>query len=261
MEFKLNYDRELTIEAKNRIGKFGKISEIWHNNFAPSNVIGNCTDLFRKLNPTSEKDFFEKYFKYAEENTEKLNIRERGIVYKDFLSLIENYRTMANSNSGENFNFETYYYDALCHIITETYDGKINEINFMNYLKNLGYNVSFFSGYVDTKYGVDIKIDTDNGNKRAIQIKPLSFFKSKREDVHFDRIQLVKKYHNFLKDFGYKTDYAIYYKDRNNDKVFWLKNNDGYRFTIDELFQYDNNDLENTLVVQNLDNKEFVSTL
>ncbi len=64
-----------------------------------------------------------------------------------------------------------------------------------------------------------------------------------------------------MKDFGYKTDYAIYYKDRNNDKVFWLKNNNGYRFTIDELFQYDNNDLENTLVVQNLDNKEFVSTL
>ena len=76
------YFRNKTLKAKEQLRKVSLIREIWHSRFAPSNKIGNCTDLFRKHNPISEKDFCDKYFKYAEEHQD-LPINERGLTYDE----------------------------------------------------------------------------------------------------------------------------------------------------------------------------------
>lgn len=241
------YFKKRTIEAKNKIGKNGIISTIWHDNFAPSNKIGNCTNLFRKHMPQNEKDFCDKYFKYSEEN-KGLPISERGLTYDEFVTLVKNYMSTANTKSGMNYDYDTYFNDALCHIITETYDGKIMELEFRKFLESMGYKCDYFDGSTDAKYGVDIKVTRDDGKVSAIQIKPISFFKSKRIDVHRDRVAMVHKYHNFLKDYGCKTYYAIYYKDKNRDITLWLKNGNGYRFKIDELFSYEKDAIDTTLV-------------
>ncbi len=247
------YFRNKTLKAKEQLRKVSLIREIWHSRFAPSNKIGNCTDLFRKHNPISEKDFCDKYFKYAEEHQD-LPINERGLTYDEFVTLVNNYMTAGNAVSEKQFDYETYFNDALCHIITETYDGKIIERDFKNFLEGLGYKCDYFDGSIDAKYGVDIKVTRDNGKVSAIQIKPISFFKSKKSDVRKDRIAMVHKYHKFLNDYGYKTYYAVYYKDKEKNYTLWLKNGNGYRFKIDELFKYDPENISET--VQEIDLKD-----
>ena len=86
-----------------------------------------------------------------------------------------------------------------------------------------------------------------DGKTSAIQIKPITFFKSKRNDVHQDRVNLIHKYYNFLNDYNLKTYYAIYLKDNDNGNIFWLKNGDGFRFRLNEVFDYDVNNIDNTL--------------
>ena len=241
------YFKNRTIKAKEEIGKYGIISSIWRDKFAPSNKIGNCTNLFRKLKPKNEKDFCDKYFQYAEEHKD-LPISQRGLTYTEFIELVKNYMESANKANGIEFTYETYFNDALCHIITETYDGKIMELSFMRFLESLGYECDFFEGNIDAKYGVDIKVTRkSDGKTSAIQIKPITFFKSKRNDVYKDRVNLIHKYNNFLKDYNIKTYYAIYLKDKDNGNVFWLKNGDGFRFRLNELFDYDVNNINSTL--------------
>lgn len=239
------YVREKTIKAKNILRKYSIISEIWRRDFAPSNKIGNCTNLFRMHNPNNEEDFCNKYFEYAEKNRD-LPISKRGLTYDEFRDLVNEYMSRANAASGKNYDFDTYYNDVLCHVITETYDGKLNEMQFKAFLENLGYKCSYFDGTIDGKYGVDIKVTRGDNKVSAIQIKPITFFKSKRSDVYKDRIAMIYKYHNFLKDYGYKTYYAIYEKNKTTGEIKWVKNGNGFRFKLDELFEYDINDITNT---------------
>ena len=57
---------------------------------------------------------------------------------------------------------------------------------------------------------------------------------------------MCHKYENTLKDFGIKTYYAIYMKNKQNGAILWLKNGNGYRFKIDELCTYDPNNIDET---------------
>jgi hypothetical protein len=246
------YFRNRTIKAKEEIGKYGIISRIWHDKFAPSNRIGNVTNLFMKLKPKDEKDFCDKYFQYAEEHKD-LPISQRGLTYSEFVELVKNYMESANKANGIEFTYETYFNDALCHIITETYDGKIIELRFRRFLESLGYECDFFEGSIDAKYGVDIKVTRKSEGKTfAVQIKPISFIKSRRNDVHDARVELIYKYHNFLKDYKLKTYYAFYFKDKDTGNIFWLKNGDGFRFKLEELFSYDETNIDKTAKVKQI---------
>jgi len=245
------YFRSKTTAAKEKIGKYAKISQIYRDNFSPSNVIGNCTNLYRKLQPKDDKDFCDKYFKYASEN-KSLPIRDRGLTYEEYEATVKRYMELANACDEETFEYEDYFYDLLCHIITETYDGQQNEREFREFLTKLGYECDYFDGKIDAYYGLDIKVTRNDGKLSAIQIKPISFFKSTRTDVHRDRINLVAKYYNALNDLGIKTYYAIYYKDKKTNTILWLKNGNGYRFKLNELFSYDLKNIEKTLSVKYL---------
>lgn len=242
------YSREKTIEAKKTIGRYAAISEFYKKCFAPSKYIGNCTNLFRKLKPIDHSDFCDKYFKYAEEHKEDMDIWNRGLTVEEFEKEVDLYYTIGNRVSRATFDRDIYLNDLLCHIITETYDGKIQEQKFMEFLEKKGYECGFFDGEIDADYGVDIKVTNPrNGNVSAIQVKPITFFKSNRSDVYADRVALVHKYYKCLNDFGIKTYYAIYNKDVNSGNVSWQKNQDGgYRYRINELFSYDIEDINST---------------
>lgn len=239
------FNNEECLKAKALLGKNNVISTIWHDYFAPSNRIGNCTNLYRKLKPESCEDFYKKYLEYAE-NNQTLPISQRGLTYDELSSLAERYKKTVEDKTNLSYEISTYFYDALCHIIVETWDGQANERDFISYLKGLGYNCSKFDGAVDAKYGVDIKVERGDGRVSAIQIKPISFFKSNRSDVQSDRINLCQKYEEALNDMGIKTYYAIYVKDRETGDITWVKNNGMYRFRIGELFNYDPSDIRGT---------------
>lgn len=239
------FDNEECLKSKAILGKNGIVSTIWHNYFAPSNRIGNCTNLYRKLNPTDCNDFYEKYIKYGEEHME-LPISKRGLSYDELVSVAERYKKAVEEKTNLSYDLSVYFYDALCHIIVETWDGQQNERDFIKFLTNLGYKCSKFDGKIDAKYGVDIKVTRNDGRVSAIQIKPISFFKSNRSDVQTDRINLCIKYEEALKNLQFKTYYAIYVKDKATGDITWVKNGNGYRFRINELFNYDQNDIRGT---------------
>lgn len=243
MQFLFNKDE--CLKSKAILGKNSIISTIWRNSFAPSNRIGNCTNLYRKLNPTDCNDFYEKYLNYAEEHQE-LPISKRGLSYNELLALAERYKKATEEKLKLSYDLSVYFYDALCHIIIETWDGQQNERDFIRFLTKLGYKCSKFDGKIDAEYGVDIKVTRDDGRISAIQIKPISFFKSNRSDVQTDRINLCKKYEDAYRNLGFKTYYAIYAKDKDTGDITWVKNGNGYRFRVNELFGYDPSDIKGT---------------
>ena len=162
------------------------------------------------------------------------------------------YRVYVEKKTGLTYDFETFFYDAVCHIIIETWEGQQNERDFKKYLNKIGYECSDFDGHIDGKYGLDIKVTRNDGKVSAIQIKPISFFKSYRDDVQSDRVNLCQKYENALRELGIKTYYAIYQKDKKTNEIYWVKNGDMFRFRINELFDYDPEDIEGTFVRRKL---------
>ncbi len=240
MIYEFNVDK--CIEAKNKFHTIRKITSIWRNSFAPSNRIGNCTNLYRKLMPKNYEDFYKKYIAYGKEHRYSLSIRERGLSYEELIELSEEYKRMA-SECGEDYDLSYFFYDALSHIIIETFDGQYYEEEMKKYLtEKCGYICTKLNGKDDGKYGIDIIINGEKG----IQIKPLSFFISDRDDVVLDRINACIKYENTLSEKKMETYYAIYNRDKKSGEVTWAKNGKGYAFVIKDLFSYDPNDIEHT---------------
>lgn len=227
------FDVEECNNSKLILGGSSDVMNVWRANFAPSVSVGNCSNLYRLLKPSSASDFFEKYIDYAEKNKDK-RIYDRGLTFNELVDLAERFKEESERYSGENHDLRVYLNNALCHIIVETWDGQQMERDFINYLKSLGYECDKFDGHIDAKYGVDIRCSKDGKKPIAIQIKPISFFYSKREDVKKDRIGLYLKHLSAKNDLGIETFYAIYKKD--GDVVKWIKNGDGFRFRLTDLF-------------------------
>ena len=240
--FEFNYEK--CLKYKKQFGKNRNFSLIWRNNFAQSNKIGNCTNLYRKILPVSYEDFYKRYIEYAENN--KLSpIKDRGLTYDELISLASDYKSMCEKTCNCNFNIECYFYEAVSHIIIETFDGQYQERVFREYLTKKGYKCECFEGNFDGKYGVDIKI-INNSKIFGLQIKPLTFFLSTRDDVVQDQKNLCYKYEKLLHDYNIKTFYAIYVRDKDNN-IKWLKNKNGFKFKIEELFDYDPNNIFKTV--------------
>lgn len=239
------YDENATKAAKEKIGKYNSIMEIWRKKYSGKKSIGNVTNLCRLHKPTSNKDFCEKYFKYASENI-TLPIKDRGLTEQEFIVMSKCYMRDGNAASGNNYDLELYMNDALHHTITQTYDGQSFERLFRDYIERLGYECDVVDGEIDANYGIDIVVKKDGKTLFYIQVKPYSFFLSNKEYVNKDRVWLCHKYEDTLKDFGYKTYYAIHYKDNANGSVKWLKNGDKFLFRINNLFRYDKNDIDGT---------------
>lgn len=211
------------------------------------NRVGNLTDLFRLHKPQSEEDFFKKYIAYAEEHKEELPIIKRGLTNDELLERATTYMTLANKSANTTFELDLYIKDMLCHLITETYDGKKCEMQFFNYLISCGYEPEFVCGELDSEYGVDILIGKED-KSLAIQVKPISFFKSTRSDVCQDKAKLIRNNYKLLQKRGIKTVYAIYHKDKKTNEIKWALNKKGkFKFCLDELFTYNLSDIEGTL--------------
>ena len=206
------YNKENTISAKNILRTDEKICDIWKIYYSPSNKIGNCTNLYRLHKPKTYEDFFQKYVSYASEHKD-LPISKRGLTEEEIIKMANDYMERGNAVSDKPHQFETYLNDIICHIITETFDGKVQETNFSKFLETLGYKCDYFEGSIDALYGLDIKVTNQYGRASAIQIKPLAFFTSPRIYIQKDRINLCAKYEKALSEQKLKTYYAIYKKD------------------------------------------------
>ena len=252
----INFSRTRCVNAKKKLGGDGNIMSIWRKCFAPSNHVGNCTNLYRKLKPNSCEDFFRKYVEYAKENV-GMPISQRGLSEEELFDLARHYKeTCEGRGTSVDASVDDYLNDALCHIIVETWDGQHTEQEFVDFLENTlpqGYKCSKFEGSMDAKYGVDIKVTRSDGKVSAIQIKPVSFFMSNRPDVQKDRMKLCEKYVSTISDHSIKTYYAIYNQDKETGDVQWMVNTDGrFRFKVDDLFGFDPSNIQGTFVRKRL---------
>lgn len=251
MGSQIDFDKDKCIAARDILGKNPTIRTIYKNNFSYGKYIGNCTELFRRHNPTSYEDFYRKYITYAKEHPNKV-IYYRGLSYDELLHTAEEYKKMTEEKVDVNYDLSVYFYDLVCHIIIETYNGQNIERSFINYLTSLGYKCDNFVGRIDAKYGVDIRVTNKNDNVYAIQIKPISFFKSNKTDVQEDRISLCLKYTEAMAVLGIETFYAIYEENKETNEIKWLKNKNGFKFKINDLFEFDKDNIANTIIRKKL---------
>lgn len=245
------YKREETIKAKEILGKDNNVRKIFHSMFSKTSSVGNLTNLFRLHNPSSEQEFCSRYFSYAE-NNKHLPIVERGMTYDEFLTAVDTYKKYGDENSNTSYNYEYYFNDLLCHLFTETFDGKRVEVEFNQYVRNKGYETFYCNGVLDSKYGLDILVKDKEGKYFGIQIKPITFFLSRKSDVFKDKMKLIRNYHTLLEDKNLKTYYAIY---KNGNDIHWILNNDNILFTIESLFSYDLSNLKKSLLTHKLPTK------
>ena len=240
--------------AKRILGGYAAMQNVYHDNFAPSEYIGNCTALRRKLCPNSYEDFFEKMVTFAENNVE-LPIIKRGLTRDELVESGKRYKQMIEErNPYINNDLNVYINDLLCHIIVETYDGGLRENEIIDYLtKYRGISCENFEWDIDTKYGVDVKIEMDNGMKYGIQVKPISFFcpykhRPSKAALLTDWVGMVNKRDMMRDNFGMDTIYAIYVQDKKTGDVEWVKRDNGkLTFRLEDLFTYDENNIRGTI--------------
>lgn len=230
---RIEFSEKKCRSAKERIRRFEPAMKVWGREFSPSRSIGKCTFLFRTLLPESYDDFFAKYVKYAEEHN-GYPIKDRGLTEEELIKCSEKYKKLAEENCGDKFPVDDYLYDALCHIIVETFDGMGNERLALEYMKGLGINAEYASYAYDSEYGIDIVAKDGDRILYGVQVKPESFLTSNRADVRTDRWLLVKKKDKALSD-GIKTYYMVYRKDTDDKPVWIMQKNGKFAWTFDAL--------------------------
>ena len=241
------FDINKCIECKKILNKSPKSRIIYKNKCSYGPFLGNCTNLYHKLKPLNYKDFYDKELKYAEEN-QNLPIEDRGLTYEEFYMLAYKYKVLLEDCTRLRYDLSVYFYALVCHAIIETFVGQKKEEMIMDYITNKGFEVKKVEGKKDAKYGVDIEV-IGKGQHFYLQVKPISFFKSEYPDTHEDRIDACRKREEILELEGFDTYYIIYDLDWETSKIKWVNNkNNGILFKIGDLFQYEKDDIKNTIV-------------
>lgn len=241
------FDIDKCIKCKKILNRNTEARLIYKHNCSYSCFIGNCTNLYHKLKPLNYKDFYDKELKYAEENHD-LPIKERGLTYEEFYMLAHKYKSLVEGCTTLKYDISVYFYSLICHAIVETFVGQKIEGIAMNYISNNGFTTKKVEGKKDAKCGVDIEV-IGKGQHFYVQVKPISFFKAKREDTNEDRISACKKREDVLKSpEKLDTFYMIYDLNWKTSELKWIPSkNNKLLFKINKLFSYDKDNIENTL--------------
>jgi hypothetical protein len=241
------FDVQKCLDAKGLLRGNNTLGNIYKKNCSYPHFLGNCTDLYYLLMPTDYLDFYEKELRYAE-NNQHLPIIRRGLTYREFYDLAVKFKTLAEEATSLRYDLSAYFYALVCHAIIETFNGQKVEELVMSLLKRRGYDVQKVNGDKDANYGLDIAV---NGITREfyIQVKPITFFFGNKEHIHRDRIGLCRKRENILEMEKIDTYYLIYENNGHIDDLKLVsKDNGKILFKINDLFDYDKNDIENTIV-------------
>lgn len=178
------------------------LDKIYKVHYAPRHVIGSCSNLFKKYNPTSYQDFFDKYTNDVTNNFDKGHGRSVERIFE----IATEYKKKADELYKDNQLISQLtvidYYDLMVlHIIIETFDGQSIERDLRNFYKGKGFEVVLPTDNEDAIFGIDFMV---NGPqiRHFIQVKPRTFatsMSSTAEDRknHFYKEQKIKeKYGN-----------------------------------------------------------------
>lgn len=229
------FDEKRLFDVFNRLNVYDEINLVWKGNntikgLCIASKSGHGSNLFDKLEPTSYIDFYDKLIKYSIDNSDKLSIYDRGLLYEELVNLANEFKNGVESLNN-NIKFELCdYIDYIMYVnIIQTFDGHINEVMLVNYIKSKWYNdVHKVNGVLDSKYGIDILYRNDT---RGIQVKSINFFFGNKSSLINDRKNLIKLSYEVKDKFNIDMYYAIY--DR-MEKKYLLSSNGTPIFSFNE---------------------------
>lgn len=161
--------------------KYQKWSNIWRNKYSHRKVIGSCGQAFEEFIQSNTDITYENFYYFY-----IMNIRN-----------IDEIKDIANQyyieiNSPLSTTIEECIKIVILHAVIETYDGKKYEKDFIQFLKSNDFEIKNIPYDDDFLRGIDI-FSIKNEQQYLIQIKPISFFISNREDCIRDRIDATNK--------------------------------------------------------------------
>jgi hypothetical protein len=193
---------------------------------------GHGSNLFDKLQPTSYEDFYFKLNQYALNNQHTLPIYDRGLVFNELYDLAVEFKTKVELlDKSISFKVEDYI-DYIEYVnVIQTFDGHINEVMLVNYIKKSFYKDAHkANGMLDSKYGIDILYRNDT---RGIQVKSLNFFLGNKQSTVNDRNNILPLKDEVKEKFNIEMYYAIF--DRKNGA--YLQSSNGTPiFKFDEFY-------------------------
>lgn len=224
------------IKARNKNARYGNI---WRNFYSGKHKVGPCVALCCKYRPQSYQEFMDVYIKDAIENSD-LPLNKRGRTIEELKNICVNpyFEHVKKITNREDLDYETFFDEAICHVIIETFNGRSHERELECYCEGKGYTIEYPSNEDDSKNGIDFFCCKDNEKKFMIQVKPLSFFVSKRSDTISDRLNAFNKANNAVKKYGIPYYFTIY--DSKEKK--WCKNEvneSSVLYRIKDLYQED----------------------
>lgn len=230
--------REHYIKLKNDTHRF--LDEIYKNNFAPRNVIGSCSYLYKVLKPKSYSDFLKKYVEYTDGDDKKL----LGRSLEDIVRLAESFEDKAtrkyiNDSSFPKMELSDYFDLLILHIIIETYDGQRAEEYYRELYEKLGYDISLPDEDDDAMMGIDFIIKGPE-TTHYIQVKPRTFATSTSSTWRDRRNHFLKE--NLIKE-KYGDDSVlefIFYekgvgKDENDIMTYSINDEGKIRFRLSDV--------------------------
>lgn len=214
-----------------------KYNKEWKK-FSGRSSIGDCSNLFQRLRPSSYYDFYKKYTKDGEET---INSRNEFIFYgrteNEIIEVAKKYRDECGDYS---YPLEDYIKNVYMHVIVETFDGQVKEQQINQLLTNMGYTYDKPENDEDACYGIDFKVYKDNRLSFVLQIKPISFFiGTKNKSLIDDRISAFTKQEKVYSKFNVHTYYMVYSSD-DDGNVKWLTENKKLCFELWRLCNKDN---------------------
>lgn len=227
-------DRDDFCRTKNVLRKYN----IEWKHYAGRDVIGDCSNLFQRLQPT---DYYDFYLKYTKDGEDTIGNRKKMKFYGRTEEEIENIAKMYRDTCGDySIPLEDYIKNIYTHTLIETFDGQMSEQKVNQLLTNLGYTYEKPQGNEDSKYGIDFKVYKNNILQFVLQIKPISFFKGvKNESLIRDRKNAFDKQELVWKKFNVPTYYMIYNAVKNGE-IRWISENNKLCFELSSLCNREN---------------------
>lgn len=221
------------------IGDFSKTNYIsrkynhaWKR-FAGRRNIGDCSNLFQRLQPSDCYDF---YIKYTEDGEKTVHDRESfmycGRTEDEIEELAKKYMKACGNPS---FPFEDFVKNIYMHTIVETFLGQEKEKQVGQMLVNMGYTYEKPVGNEDSRMNIDFKVYKGGKMMFVLQVKPKSFFTGTRNySLIEDRIAAFRKELLVLENFGVPTYYMLYKTD-NKGNIGWLSEGGKVCFRLSRL--------------------------
>ena len=219
----------------NRISR--KYNQIWKK-FAGSASIGDCSNLFQRLQPIDCYDFYLKYTKDGEETAhDRKTFKYYGRTEEEIEEVAKKYMEACGNTS---FTFEEFVKNVYMHTIVETFLGQIKERQVNQILTDMGYTYEKPIGNEDSHMGIDFKVYKDGRLSFMLQVKPISFFNGiHNKSLIEDRIGAFEKETLVSKKFNVPTYYVVYDTD-NGGKVRWLSEDGKLCFKLQRLCNQEN---------------------